>query len=266
MPIRKTCSSSFRGWQAHCAPSRLIPIRASFPLMIIGIPGPAFRALDAHIRRHLEIVVPSNTVIARLPSHRSRTFRRRTFLTSAACGAPAGFWACDRILGESELLNLVPRLVKVCSSRFVPELVKRALARHDAHASACSAHGDPRRSGHAILRRRNHRAVLGAYSADPQSGRVYSRRNLEAGVRSYRHRGAHRHEHAFASTVSHFPFRRCSLPSCGSASNGSRYRIRRASARRCAAPSRRLCRRLAIAGIFQRDSADGGLRRRCLYG
>jgi type VI secretion system protein ImpJ len=30
-------------------------------------------------------------------------------------------------LGESELLNLVPRLVKVCSSRFVPELVKRAL-------------------------------------------------------------------------------------------------------------------------------------------
>jgi type VI secretion system protein ImpJ len=30
-------------------------------------------------------------------------------------------------LGESELLKLTPRLVKVCSARFVPELVKRAL-------------------------------------------------------------------------------------------------------------------------------------------
>ena len=30
-------------------------------------------------------------------------------------------------LGESELLRLTPKLVKICSSKFVPELVKRAL-------------------------------------------------------------------------------------------------------------------------------------------
>jgi type VI secretion system protein ImpJ len=30
-------------------------------------------------------------------------------------------------MGESDLLRQTPRLVKVCSSKFVPELVKRAL-------------------------------------------------------------------------------------------------------------------------------------------
>jgi type VI secretion system protein ImpJ len=30
-------------------------------------------------------------------------------------------------LGESDLLKMAPRLVKVCSSKFVPELVRRAL-------------------------------------------------------------------------------------------------------------------------------------------
>jgi type VI secretion system protein ImpJ len=30
-------------------------------------------------------------------------------------------------LGEADLVNSVPRLIKVCSARFVPELVRRAL-------------------------------------------------------------------------------------------------------------------------------------------
>ena len=46
---------------------------------------------------------------------------------NVAFAMPAGFWAVRSALGESELLKLTPRLVKVCSARFVPELVKRAL-------------------------------------------------------------------------------------------------------------------------------------------
>lgn len=89
-------------------------------------PGPAFRALDAHIRRHLEIVVPSNTVslafqpvepyMYAAPVADERCLRRARWLLGVRSS-----------LGESDLLKLAPRLIKVCSSKFVPELVKRAL-------------------------------------------------------------------------------------------------------------------------------------------
>lgn len=89
-------------------------------------PGPAFRELCAHIRRHLEIVVPSNTVtlafsptgpyLYQAPVTDERCLRRARWILGVRSS-----------LGESELLHLVPRLVKVCSARFVPELVKRAL-------------------------------------------------------------------------------------------------------------------------------------------
>jgi type VI secretion system protein ImpJ len=89
-------------------------------------PGPTFRALDAHIRRHLEIVVPSNTVslafqpvepyMHAAPVADERCLRRARWLLGVRSS-----------LGESDLLKLAPRLIKVCSSKFVPELVKRAL-------------------------------------------------------------------------------------------------------------------------------------------
>jgi type VI secretion system protein ImpJ len=89
-------------------------------------PGPGFRALSAHIRRHLEIVVPSNTIalnfspvgsyIYEAPVTDERCLRRARWVLGVRSS-----------IGESEQLRLVPRLVKVCSARFVPELVKRAL-------------------------------------------------------------------------------------------------------------------------------------------
>jgi type VI secretion system protein ImpJ len=89
-------------------------------------PGPAFRALDAHIRRHLEIVVPSNTVT--LDFHPIEPYIQAADVLDERCLRRARWvFGVRSGLGESELLNLVPRLVKVCSSRFVPELVKRAL-------------------------------------------------------------------------------------------------------------------------------------------
>ena len=89
-------------------------------------PGPVFRALDAHIRRHLEIVVPSNALtlefqpvepyIHAAEVRDERCLRRARWVLGMRSG-----------LGESDLLRLAPTLVKVCSSKFVPELVKRAL-------------------------------------------------------------------------------------------------------------------------------------------
>jgi type VI secretion system protein ImpJ len=89
-------------------------------------PGPAFRVLDAHIRKHLEIVVPSNTVS--LEFHPTEPYIYAADIVDERCLRHVRWILGVRSsLGESELLNLVPRLVKVCSSRFVPELVKRAL-------------------------------------------------------------------------------------------------------------------------------------------
>lgn len=89
-------------------------------------PGPAFHALSSHILRHLEIIVPSNTVTLTFssiapymysaPVEDERCLRRARWVLGLRSS-----------LGESEQLRQTPRLVKVCSERFVPELVKRAL-------------------------------------------------------------------------------------------------------------------------------------------
>jgi type VI secretion system protein ImpJ len=89
-------------------------------------PGPAFRALDAHIRKHLEIVVPSNTVT--LHFRPTDPYIHEADVTDERCLRRARWILGVRSgLGESDLLKLTPKLVKVCSSKFVPELVRRAL-------------------------------------------------------------------------------------------------------------------------------------------
>ena len=89
-------------------------------------PGQAFRALDAHIRRHLEIVVPSNTVT--LAFQPAEPYIHGADVADERCLRRSRWILGIRSdMGESDLLKLVPRLVKVCSLKFVPELVKRAL-------------------------------------------------------------------------------------------------------------------------------------------
>ena len=89
-------------------------------------PAPAFVALDQHIRRHLEIVVPSNTV--KLSFAPSGPYIYEADVTDERCLRRARWILGMRSsLGEADLMRLVPQLVKVCSARFVPELVKRAL-------------------------------------------------------------------------------------------------------------------------------------------
>ena len=89
-------------------------------------PGPVFRALGARIQRHLEVVVPTNTVA--LEFSPSGSYLYSSQVKDERC-LRRGRWVLGirSSVGESELLRLVPRLVKVCSARFVPELVKRAL-------------------------------------------------------------------------------------------------------------------------------------------
>jgi type VI secretion system protein ImpJ len=89
-------------------------------------PGPVFRALCAHILRHLEFVVPNNAIALEFSPFDSYLYGAR--IKDERCLRRARWILGMRSsLGESEQLQLVPRLVKVCSARFVPELVKRAL-------------------------------------------------------------------------------------------------------------------------------------------
>jgi type VI secretion system protein ImpJ len=89
-------------------------------------PGPVFRQLDRHIRRHLEIVIPSNTLT--LDFHSAAPYIQEAAITDERCLRRARWILGVRSsLGESDLMRLAPQLIKICSSRFVVELVKRAL-------------------------------------------------------------------------------------------------------------------------------------------
>jgi type VI secretion system protein ImpJ len=99
---------------------------ADLPQYNHGDPGPVFQRLDRHIRRHLEIIIPSNTVA--LDFHPSAPYIHEAAITDERCLRRARWILGVRSsLGESDLMRLAPQLIKVCSSRFVVELVKRAL-------------------------------------------------------------------------------------------------------------------------------------------
>jgi type VI secretion system protein ImpJ len=88
--------------------------------------GHAFRALDAHIRRHLELVVPTNTVA--LTFTPGAPYIQEADVLDERCLRRARWiFGIRANLGEADLIDGVPRLIKVCSARFVPELVRRAL-------------------------------------------------------------------------------------------------------------------------------------------
>jgi type VI secretion system protein ImpJ len=90
-------------------------------------PGPGFRALDAHIRRHLEIVAPSNTVTLEFAPSAEAYIQEAEVLDERCLRRARWIFGIRAGLAESALTESVPRLIKVCSARFVPELVRRAL-------------------------------------------------------------------------------------------------------------------------------------------
>jgi type VI secretion system protein ImpJ len=85
-----------------------------------------FEALDDHIRRHLEMVVPTNCVSIALRKT-ADYFYEGDVADTRCLGASRWVLAIRSPIGEVELISRTPQLVKLCSKLFVPELVKRAL-------------------------------------------------------------------------------------------------------------------------------------------
>jgi type VI secretion system protein ImpJ len=85
-----------------------------------------FHELDEHIRRHLEIVVPSQAIS--IPLHRAERYFYQGEVKDQRCFDRARWILGIRApLGEADLILKTQQFVKFCSSKFVPELVKRAL-------------------------------------------------------------------------------------------------------------------------------------------
>jgi type VI secretion system protein ImpJ len=85
-----------------------------------------FEALDNHIRTHLEYIVPSNCVSIPLKPV-SKYFWEGDVTDSRCFGRARWIFSIHAKLGEAELIRLTPQLAKLCSSQFVPELVRRAI-------------------------------------------------------------------------------------------------------------------------------------------
>lgn len=87
---------------------------------------PCFEALDDHIRKHLEILVPTSAITIPLQlsglnyyfgdANDTRVFGRARWFLGIRSRA-----------GEVEVMNRSPYLVKVCSRAFVAKLVERAM-------------------------------------------------------------------------------------------------------------------------------------------
>jgi type VI secretion system protein ImpJ len=88
--------------------------------------GASFEALDQHIRRHLEIVMPSKAIMIPLRQIESSLYEGEV-KDERCVGGSRWLLEIRSRMGEADLIVRVPQLVKVCSARFVVELVKRAL-------------------------------------------------------------------------------------------------------------------------------------------
>ena len=89
--------------------------------------GECFEALDRHVREHLELIVPTNCVTIPL-TRIDETFWEGDVVDARCLGKSRWVVGIQSAVGESELISRVPHLVKVCSAKFVRELVKRAVS------------------------------------------------------------------------------------------------------------------------------------------
>ena len=90
-------------------------------------PGPGFDALDRHIRAHLEVVLPTRA--ARIPLTQTRpSFHAAPVSDRRAFSGAAWYLGVRSNLSRADLLKRVPELVKVCSEKFIEELVRRGMA------------------------------------------------------------------------------------------------------------------------------------------
>ena len=85
-----------------------------------------FGRLDEHIREHLEMLAPANCIV--IPLSKSSNYFFNGEIKDARClGRSRWLLAVRSPLDEASLITRVPNVVKVCSSRFIAQLVKRAV-------------------------------------------------------------------------------------------------------------------------------------------
>jgi type VI secretion system protein ImpJ len=98
----------------------------SLPAYIHRDPSECFASLDRHIRRLLEIMLPSQTIAIPLKPV-NRYFYEGEIKDQRCLGRSRWVFAIHSPVGEADLIAKTSQLVKVCSAKFVAELVKRAL-------------------------------------------------------------------------------------------------------------------------------------------
>jgi type VI secretion system protein ImpJ len=85
-----------------------------------------FDTLDVHIRTHLETIIPTNCL--RMPLEPAAKYFFEADVSDGRCFGPARWILGVRArMGEADLIRQVPQLIKLCSSKFVAELMRRAL-------------------------------------------------------------------------------------------------------------------------------------------
>lgn len=85
-----------------------------------------FEELDRHIREHLEMLAPSNCIAIALKEV-DNYFHHGAISDTRCLGRSRWILGIRSAMGEANLITATPKLVKVCSAKFVAELVKRAL-------------------------------------------------------------------------------------------------------------------------------------------
>jgi type VI secretion system protein ImpJ len=85
-----------------------------------------FEAVDDHIRRHLELLMPTNVIP--IPLTAMGNYYWSGPVPDQRClGGCRWIFAIRSKIGEADLIERTPRLIKICSKDFVPRLVQRAL-------------------------------------------------------------------------------------------------------------------------------------------
>jgi type VI secretion system protein ImpJ len=89
--------------------------------------GEVFEALDRHIRAHLELIVPTNLIS--IPLTKVADYFYEGEVSDTRClGRSSWVFGIRAAVGEADLIVRTPQLVKICSAKFVGELVRRAMA------------------------------------------------------------------------------------------------------------------------------------------
>jgi type VI secretion system protein ImpJ len=85
-----------------------------------------FGALDEHIRRHLETIVPTQYIT--IPLTKTADYFYTGDVIDQRCLGPSRWvFGIQSRVGEVETISRTPKAVKICSELFVPRLVKSAL-------------------------------------------------------------------------------------------------------------------------------------------